>query len=100
MTAAQPSRPPSTAPVVWTYSSISPDRNENPLIQLMSWSRPATKPSSDIAKCHRTLPSAVLGPVSCMVLSPRSGLGRLALVERDRVAHQGLEGGLVDGLAL
>src|SRR6185437_9491661 len=63
---SQPSRPASTAPVVATYSWTRPGRNDTPVaIQSIAWSGPATKPSSDIAKCHSTFPSAVCGAVSC-----------------------------------
>jgi hypothetical protein len=64
---SQPSRPASTAPVVATYSSTRPGRNDTPVaIQSIAWPGPATKPSSDIAKCQSTFPPAVCGAVSCI----------------------------------
>ena len=47
---SQPFRPPSTAPVVSTYSPIRPGRNDTPVIQSIRCSGPATNPSRDIAK--------------------------------------------------
>ena len=47
---SQPFRPPRMAPVVSTYSPISPGRSETPVIQSIRWSGPATNPSRDIAK--------------------------------------------------
>src|SRR5438067_7560200 len=61
---SQPSRPPSTAPVVSTYSSTRPGRNEIPVIHSISWFGPATNPSNDIVKCQSTFPPAVCGSVS------------------------------------
>jgi len=57
--ASQPSRPPSTAPVLSTYSSIRPAPCVNPVIQSISWLGPATNPSNDIMKCQSTFPLAV-----------------------------------------
>jgi hypothetical protein len=47
---SQPFRPPRMAPVVSTYSPISPGRSVTPVIQFIRWSGPATNPSRDIAK--------------------------------------------------
>src|SRR5204863_593187 len=57
--ASQPSRPPSTAPVLSTYSWVTPGRVVNPVIQLMSWLGPATNPSTDIVKLQNTFPPVV-----------------------------------------
>src|SRR5215213_11638074 len=83
--ASQPARPPSTAPVVSTYSSARPGRNEMPVIQPISWLGAATNPSSDIVKCQSTFPPAVCGRVSVIRRLP--SLGR-----RDDAAAQLLDG--------
>jgi hypothetical protein len=67
--ASQPSRPPSTAPVVVAYSSTRPGRCEVPAIQSIPWPGPATNPSRDIVKCQSTLPSAVCRSVSLILAS-------------------------------
>jgi hypothetical protein len=72
---SQPFRPPSTAPVVSTYSSIRPGRNENPVIQSISWFGPATNPSSDIVKCQSTFPPAACGSVALIRHLLRSACG-------------------------
>ena len=57
--------------MVLVDSSISPGRFVASGIQSMLWPGPATNPSSDMEKCHSTLPAAVWGLVSSMVGSLR-----------------------------
>src|SRR5205823_12016469 len=74
--ASQPALPPSTAPVLWMYSSIRPGLVVNPVIQPISWFGPATNPSRDIVKVQSTFPGAVFDSTSLIgrLLRPVRGL--------------------------
>src|SRR5215467_570398 len=89
---SHPARPPSTAPVVSTYSPISPGRSENPVIQSMAWFGPATKPSSDIVKCQSTFPAAVCRSVSHIGASPTSDTDRPSWFPIDDLAWPNVSG--------